>query len=198
MNENDLVEEEILALEKNKEPVAILASKASRIMAFLLDLILIFSFTLMFLSLFIIPKTYPGTLTELKELSSLHDQSQSDLIAKMTPQLKEMLEVGQTIVLLAFWLYFAASEIILNGASLGKRVFSIRVVNEVTLEPPSTFDSIFRSGIKTFSLLTWFPIFIINFFLIFFTKKGQAGHDFLSRTIVIQGNPEEITKNNIK
>lgn len=180
---------------KEKSPIAVLASRTSRIMAFILDLVLIGSFTLMFLSTFIIPQKYPGTLAELKELSAQDDKFSNDIVAKMSPHLKDMLEISQTITILAFWFYFAISEILLKGSSIGKKIFSIRVVNQVTLAPPSAFDSIFRSGLKTFSLLAWFPFFMINFFLIFFTKKGQAGHDFLSRTIVIQSNPEIDTKN---
>lgn len=196
MNENDLVEEEIIELENSKKPVAILASKGSRIAAFFLDIVLIGSFTLMFLSTVL----YPGILTEIGQLASQPNTSQADLLAKMSPQLKDKLEACNTIVVLVFWLYFAASEIILKGASLGKRVFSIRAANEITLEPPSTFDSILRSGLKTFSLLAWFPFFMVaNYFLIFFTKKGQAGHDFLTRTVVIQDTLEkEGKKNNSK
>jgi uncharacterized RDD family membrane protein YckC len=195
MNENDLAEEELVELDKN-QPIATLANRGSRIVAFILDLILISTFTIMLLTTFVIPKIYPGALIELKELSSQNDQSQNDLIKKMTPQLKDMLEISQTIIVLAFWLYFATSEITLKGASLGKLVFSIRVANDTSLEPPSAFDSILRSGFKTFSLLIWFPAWfplfiVINLFLLFFTKKGQAGHDFLCRTIVIQGNLEK-------
>lgn len=193
MNENDWIEEEVIELEKDREPIAILANKGSRIAAFALDLILISTFTLMILSTVI----YPGIITELGELANQHDLSQSDLIAKMSPQLKEKLEISNTIFVLSFWLYFAANEIILKGASLGKRIFSIRAVNEITLEPPSIFDSILRAGLKTLSLLAWFPVFILgNFCLIFFTKKGQAGHDFLSRTIVIQDTLETQDKKN--
>ncbi len=192
MNENDWIEEEIIELKKDKEPIAILANKGSRIAAFALDLILISTFTLMLISTAI----YPGIITELGELGN-QELSRNDLIAKISPQLKDKLEISNTIFVLAFWLYFAANEIILNGASLGKRIFSIRVANEITLEPPSIFDSILRSGLKTLSLLAWFPIFILaNFCLIFFTKKGQAGHDFLSRTIVIQDTFETQNKKN--
>lgn len=177
--------------ELQKEPVVILASRLSRIIAFILDFVLISTFTIMFLTTFVIPLKYPGTISELRQLAHQPENSQKQLLEKMSPQLKEMIQGSQTIIIMILWLYFTLNEVLLRGASLGKKVFSIYVVNTTTLAPPSLFDSILRSGLKTFSLLAWFPIFTINFFLIFITKKAQAGHDFLTRTIVIQGDTKK-------
>lgn len=197
---NDLTEE--IAIEK--DPSVVLANRMSRIIAFFLDIILVGSFSLMVLTVFIIPKKYPGTMQELWQLSSHPENTQKQRIEKMSPQLKEMVQSGNTIVVLLFWAYFTMSEILLKGSSLGKLIFRIRVVNASTLAPPSMFDSILRSGLKTFSLLVWvpipilnlvFPIFTLNYFLFFFTSKAQAGHDLLTRTIVIQSDIEEDTEN---
>lgn len=186
---NDLTEEEILEIEK--EPTVLLANRFSRTIAFLLDLILVGTFSLMLLTIFIIPKKYPGTVDELWTLANQPKEKQKELYTKMSPQLKEMIQSSQTIIIFVFWAYFALSEILLKGGSLGKLVFRIRVVNARTLQPPGLFDSILRSGLKTFSLLAWFPVFTLNFFIMFFTKKAQAGHDLLSRTIVIHNEIEE-------
>lgn len=189
---NDLTEE-IEAL--HNEPTVVLANRMSRIIAFFLDLTLVGTFSLMVLTIFIIPQKYPGTLQELWHLSSNPEKTQEQQLAKMSTSLKEMIQTSQTIIVLIFWAYFTLSEILLAGSSLGKMIFKIRVVNTATLEPPSLFDSILRSGLKTFSLLAWFPIFTLNFFLMFFTKKAQAGHDLLIRTIVIQNGLEEEREN---
>lgn len=189
---NDLTEE-IEAL--HNEPTVVLANRMSRIIAFFLDLTLVGAFSLMLLTIFIIPQKYPGTLQELWHLSSNPEKTQEQQLAKMSTSLKEMIQTSQTIIVLIFWAYFTLSEILLAGSSLGKMIFKIRVVNTATLEPPSLFDSILRSGLKTFSLLAWFPIFTLNFFLMFFTKKAQAGHDLLIRTIVIQNGLEEEREN---
>lgn len=180
--------EEILEIEK--EPTVLLANRFSRTIAFLLDIILVGTFSLMLLTIFIIPKKFPGTMQELWVLSSQPKEKQKELAEKMSTQLKEMIQASQTIIIFIFWAYFALSEILLKGSSLGKLIFKIRVVNATTLQPPGLFDSILRSGLKTFSLLAWFPVFTINFFLMFFTKKAQAGHDLLSRTIVIHNEIE--------
>lgn len=182
---DDIVEE----LEEIKGPVAILANRWTRIVAFILDLLLVMAITLAVIGFFIIPR-YPSAVTEFRRLTTESSEIRKDLMKKMTPQLEEMLEVGHMTILLIFWIYFSASEIFMKGGSLGKAIFSIRVVNEKTLDPPGIFDSIIRSGIKSFSLLAWTPVLTVNYLIFFFTKKGQAGHDFLSRTIVIQGQLE--------
>lgn len=187
---NDLTEEEILEINKEHEPVVLLANRFSRTIAFILDLILIGTFSLMLLTIFIIPQKYPGTMQELWQLSSQQEETEKIKIDKMSPQLKEMIQASQTIIIFLFWGYFTFSEILLKGSSLGKLIFKIRVVNALTLQPPSFFDSILRSGIKTFSLLAWFPVFTINFFIMFFTKNAQAGHDLLTRTLVIHNDSD--------
>lgn len=189
---NDLTEEEMHAIDN--EPSIVLANRMSRIIAFFLDLTLVGAFSLMVLTIFVIPQKYPGTLQELWQLSSVPENTQKQQLEKMSSSLREMIQASQAIIVLIFWAYFTMSEILLKGSSLGKLIFKIRVVNAVTLEPPSIFDSILRSGLKTFSLLAWFPIFTLNFFLMFFTKKAQAGHDFLTRTIVIHNDIEEETE----
>lgn len=180
---DDLIE----VVEVEKELEVELASRWARIVAFGLDLLLVIAITLLVLGFFVFPH-YPGALQEFGGLAHVEGKTQKELIEKMSPALKDMIQVGHTVAILIFWVYFGGSEILMRGGSLGKAVFSIRVVNDVTLKAPGVFDSIMRAGIKTFSLLAWTPILMINFFLFFFTKKGQAGHDFLSRTVVIQGN----------
>ena len=181
-----------------KQPIEIeeelgvaLANKWKRIIAFLLDLILIGAFILMFITNFVIPVKYGGTVEELNKVSQEYmntsKMTQKELFTKMSPELKEMIQVSQGYTVFMLWMYFAFSEILMSGGSLGKKVFSLRVVNSRTLEPPRLFDSILRSGLKTLALITWIPIFIVNFFLIFITKRNQAGHDLLTRTIVIEG-----------
>ncbi|PWU05503.1 MAG: hypothetical protein C5B43_03275 [Verrucomicrobia bacterium] len=183
---NDDLTQEIQQIQE--ERTVLLANRFSRTVAFFLDLLLIGTFSLMLLTLFIIPKKYPGTMEELWLLSSQQEGSKNQQVEKMSPQLKEMIQASQTIIIFLFWAYFSLSEILLKGSSLGKLVFKIRVVNANTLRTPSFFESILRSGLKTFSLLAWFPVFTLNFFIMFFTKHAQAGHDLLTRTIVIQND----------
>lgn len=167
------------------------ARKIPRILAFLLDLLLIGTFIFMFLAHFIIPGKYGNSIAELERLiqeyKNAPQTSKKETFDKASPELKEMIQVTQSYTTFILWIYFALSEILMNGSSLGKMVFSLRVVNTRTLESPSFFDSILRSGLKTLALVTWIPIFIVNFFLIFITKRNQAGHDFLTRTLVIEG-----------
>lgn len=178
--------------ESENELTVVLAGRARRSFAFLLDMILIVTFVLMMLKIFIIPQQHPGALDELqhlaKEYGDTPGMTQTQLMEKLSPELLEMIQTSQAYMLFFLWMYFAISEMITKGSSLGKKVFSMRVVNANTLEPPTFFDSILRSGLKTLSLLSWIPIFIVNCFLIFVTKKRQSGHDLLTRTVVIEGN----------
>lgn len=167
----------------------VLASKKTRFLAFLLDFFLILTFVFMASTHFIIPQFYPNSIEEFKEI--VHKKAASDtslsenMNDNLTPELKSMARTLQVFALISFWFYFAVSEILTKGASLGKRVFSITVINKYTLKPPSWIDSILRSGLKTLACLALFPLLYINFLFAFFTKKNTTGHDILTKTIVI-------------
>ena len=172
-----------------------IASKSTRIFACALDCILVMALALMLLSTFVIPKKYSTPMKELQHILHSYSETISNTDKKIaenfSSELKDMIESIQAFVVLAFWLYFSITEIFMNGATLGKKVFSLRAISLRTGQKPHVFDSCLRGGIKTLSLLAFFPLLLINYFLIFFPRVNRTGHDFLCNTVVVVTTPEE-------
>lgn len=166
------------------------ASRQSRLLAFLLDILLIGAFVLMVLNKFIIPSQYAAQMKEFEVLVDEYTTQEKTFDAKamenLNPQLKEMIQFMQAFTLFSLWAYFTLCEAITGGSSLGKSVFSIRVVNTETFEYPGIFDSFLRAGLKTLAILAMFPVFMISYFMALFMENHRAGHDFLTRTVVVE------------
>lgn len=105
-----------------------------------------------------------------------------------------MLLLAQNCVVLLFWLYFAVSDTFFRGQTLGKKTFRLSVVHMQSLGPPDLPSAFLRSILKTICLFTLFPIALVNFFLVFFLKFRRAGHDVISKTIVIEDNSVVVEK----
>lgn len=198
-SEFELEDETEIILAGEDEETINLASKRSRAFAFILDLVLIFTFVVMILSTFITPKKYTVPMRELQQIineyGEMEDASaKKNLLGHTSPELQEMLQFWQGFTVFSLWIYFSFSEILMRGASIGKRVFSIKAISATTFKNPSTFDSLLRSGLKTLTLLAFFPILLVNYFIAFFTKRNQAGHDILCRTLVIEDIKKEEEK----
>lgn len=186
MNEN----QETISAETEENAVSFqVAPKSTRILAFTLDLVLIGSLVLMLLSTFVIPKKYPAQMKELQGIIQSYTDEPKETRAIRTEEfssdLTAMIAAMQAFTLLSFWLYFSISEIFSEGASLGKKIFSLQVINLKSAQRPRFFDSLLRGSLKTLSLLAFFPFLIVNYFLFFFTQGNRAGHDFLCNTIVV-------------
>lgn len=70
----------------------------------------------------------------------------------------------------------------LYGATLGKLLFKIRIINIFLLDNPDLLSSINRA---IFKILAEF-IFYISYCFIFFSPIKQTLHDYLAKTIVVQ------------
>ncbi len=91
--------------------------------------------------------------------------------------------------------YFSASELFLGGASLGKRVFGLRVARCSTGEPPLGIESLSRCSFKAASMVGLLPIlFLANALPMLFRPTRRAGHDYLARTIVTGDPPPPPTR----
>lgn len=196
MPEAEELEEEIEAeLIDPEEVVFRLASKSSRLIAFLLDTLLIGAFVLMVIGTFVIPQYYGAAAAELKEaifeVAGDSSVTQSELLAKVSPQVLEMIHSCQAFSLFGFWLFYALSEIITGGSSLGKKVLSIRTISLRKMARPSYVESFVRAGLKTMALLAFFPFLLVSFLVIFISKYNQTGHDILTRTVVVSGLEEK-------
>lgn len=168
------------------------APKLARIIAFLLDIILIMVFTFTVLFVFVIPQKYATPMQEFQKIVVSYTQkekvTEEEILKDLTEEMVEMIHFIQIFVISCFWGYFTLIEYFTGGSSLGKKAFSLQVMNANTLKPPSFFDTLLRSGLKTLSIFAYFPYLVINYFFIFGTRDSRAGHDLLCRTVVIQSN----------
>lgn len=90
--------------------------------------------------------------------------------------------LSMTSFFIVFILYFAFSESSNMQGSLGKRLTKIVVVDQKGCK--LNFSKAFiRAVAKFFSLL-----FLFGYIFMFFNKKRQALHDFISNTTVINAN----------
>lgn len=90
--------------------------------------------------------------------------------------------------------YFTLSETLTRGASLGKRIFRLRVVSTVTGEPPNVLQSLSRSiwracAVAPAGLLVTLLV-IIDAHVPFFAFRRRAWHDRLARTEVIDARTD--------
>lgn len=162
-----------------------------RTVAFFMDAILIMGISTLLITKVILPEFYPEELNAFESFvteKQADGHSLTDLqndLTELDPAVNDMLVEIQGLYLLAFWIYFAGTEIFMHGGSLGKKALRIRVINARTLQPPGLIEISLRSAMKALCIQTLFPFLLVNFFLAFFTKFRQASHDLLAKTLVI-------------
>ena len=97
-------------------------------------------------------------------------------------------QIGE-ICFLVTWLGLALQEIFLGGQTLGKRMFSLKVVDFYTQEAPSILSCLLRSAWKAAFINLFNPftsiLGIINFHVPLFRKDRRAWHDMFTRSYVI-------------
>ena len=167
-----------------------------RTLAFIMDASLMTVFTMFVLVRIVLPDQYSDALNAVGEAVHVYsievdEARKDDKPMPPPPELSndqrviEMFAYGQGLMIISLWLYFLISELALGGTTLGKKIFGLRTVSNLTGEgPPRTSQTILRSGIKAIALYGH-PIFFIDYIIAFVTKGNRAGHDFLSRTRVV-------------
>lgn len=171
----------------------VLAPYFSRFLAFLLDMTLAIVFGVFCLKVYFLPENFPGLQQVLSEkmtvyLNTLQTTSTTEAFVfdlKLTTQEQEGIHFIATFIFFVVWFYNALNEIFLKGSSLGKRVFQLQVVSSLNFEPLRIGDTILRAGLKTITLLIYFPILCIDYLLPLFNQKKQTLHDMICRTVVI-------------
>lgn len=98
----------------------------------------------------------------------------------------EKLRVALSLNLFLISPLYNIISIYFAGATVGKRIFNLRVVSE-TFGKPSFWRILFRETIGK-NLSTW--IFGLGYLMIFFSPKRQALHDRLNHTLVIRNSPQ--------
>ena len=103
------------------------------------------------------------------------------------------LMMASTLFLITPFLYFALSEILLGGCTLGKKTFNLRTAYRNSPRLPPIGAQAIRSLVKSiasFALISQNPFMIIflgNFLIAFYHPERKAGHDLISRTNVVPG-----------
>ncbi len=159
-----------------------------RAIALLMDAVVLFLVANFIILKIVWPEAHPGAIAEYTAWfeAFTRNLANKEPLPAMNPSLLDALSDAYSIQIIVSWVYFAIGESLFNGASLGKRTFRLRTVGTVTLGPATFFTGIFRAGLKTFLLFYLFPLLLIgNLIVMRFNKRGQAGHDLLSRTAVV-------------
>ncbi len=176
------------------ETVPPLAKPWQRSIAFFLDFFLVFNLSMVLLLVYLLPQKYPGKMAELRQSvqSALEAKQNLNTIAQtLNSEQLDMAYYCQNINLLVYWMYFMLSDVFLNGSSLGKRVFRLKVLRYRTYEDLNFWDMCMRSAVKALALVWFFPFLLVNYIIAFFGKSRQAGHDYLARSIVVEEPCEE-------
>ncbi len=88
---------------------------------------------------------------------------------------------------LVLLVYFAGSELVMDGSTLGKRVFSLRAAGCWTAKPPTWMECVVRNIFKAASLM-WVFLLAANTVVVLVRPNRRAIHDYLARTVVT-GDP---------
>jgi hypothetical protein len=170
-----------------------------RTLAFLMDGLLVFFFTLFLLVKVLLPQNHAEGMRDMVQTVDSYAAAvqEAQRNGEPTPPAPEpdqdspmvlMLAYSWQIMVITFWVYFGLVEGLFKGTSLGKRTFGLRAVKIQTGQPAHPFEYALRGGIKTLALLFPFPLPLlwwVNYLIPFFNANRRAGHDFLCRTVVI-------------
>lgn len=85
-----------------------------------------------------------------------------------------------------FFGYFIISELSMNGQSIGKKIFKLRVIKE-NGQPIHFGQSVVRNLFRYF-----IDIYGVGVLTVFFSKKCKRTGDMVASTIVIAENPQQI------
>ncbi len=91
---------------------------------------------------------------------------------------------SQFLMIVVFWVYFALSELVMEGSTLGKKTFKLQTISVKTLKKPDGRTILFRNCLKTIAVTFALPLLIINFTIPFFQRQRRAGHDLFAKTYV--------------
>ena len=164
-----------------------------RALAFILDFVLVSAVGSVIVWKFTLPQSHPTAFSELTQWSESvitwytdREYSTETPLPDPSKSLKQALAEANEIQLLIFWLYFAIGEAFFAGSSLGKRICCICSVSTVNLSSPPIMAGIVRGGLKTLTIYLFFPLgMLATLATLCFNKRGQMGHDLISRTVVI-------------
>lgn len=162
-----------------------------RAIAFILDCVMIGAITYLILTTILFPIFHPGFLeafrTFIEQQQSAPNMSffeMMDAQLKFEMQHQQAFLESQYLFVMIVWIYFAMSEILMQGSTLGKKVFRLQTIDLNTLKNPSGKTILIRNCLKTISMTILPPLLLINFIIPLFNRFRLAGHDLLSKTMI--------------
>jgi uncharacterized RDD family membrane protein YckC len=181
------------------------AALPARMIAFFLDYIMIFAIFYLISTAIIYPYFHPGFTEELRTFWEQQQNLPPDTgfreMARMQLdfQMEHEKAIADTqfIFIIIVWIYFALSEVMMQGSTLGKKVFKLQTIDLKTLKKPNGKTILIRNCFKTISVTIVFPLLLINFIIPFFNRSRLAGHDLLSKTMVTYENASLSEKNEV-
>jgi uncharacterized RDD family membrane protein YckC len=167
-----------------------------RAVALLLDTSLAGVAAMVILFAIILPSQHPDYEKILREQMQTMDQQLQEVMdsgqfatLNLSDEATDIAATAGVTAFVVLLVYFAASEMLLGGATLGKRVFGLRAARWGTAEPPLGIESLSRCIFKSASLVGLWPILLLaNALPLFFRPTRRVIHDYLARTIVT-GDP---------
>ncbi len=170
------------------------ARMGRRTFALGLDTVLACAVAMVILTAFVYPQNYPNYQEIMRvQGQAVLDQMRSAVATgkyadlKVSDEYLDFISTTVTTLFLVLTVYFSASELLMRGATLGKRVFGLRAARWGTAGPPLVLESLSRSIFKA-TCLIWPVLLVADFLPVFFRSTRRAGHDYLARTIVT-GSP---------
>ena len=166
------------------------ANLGVRAIALILDCVMIGAITYLIATTILYPIFHPGFIDKLQAF--LEQQSSADMGLMEMMKAQADFEMAnpepfldtQYLFTIIVWVYFALSEILMQGSTLGKKVFRLQTIDLNTLKYPTGKTILIRNCVKTISIVILPPLFLINCIIPFFNRFRLAGHDLLSKTMI--------------
>jgi len=166
-----------------------------RTLSLVLDMLLAGTAAMLLLTAIIYPQNYPNyqEIMQVQGQAVMAQFQQALATGKfstfnVSQDYLDMAATTGSTLFIVLVVYFAASEMLMGGATLGKRVFGLRAARYGTAEPPFFIETMSRCIFKATSLV-WPVLLIANAVPILFRSTRRAGHDYLARTIVTGAAP---------
>lgn len=161
-----------------------------RIVAFCMDYILIIAATFMISTQILYPYFHPGFIEAsqafIEEQQTAEDigfQEQMQQYVEFQMAHEQVANDTGFIAAVLTWIYFAMSELLLGGTTLGKKIFKLSLIDLKTLNRPEGKTILLRNCLKSLSVIVT-PLFIVNLVFVIFNRLRLAGHDMACKTMV--------------
>ncbi len=182
------------------------AQMGRRVVAVLLDLILVFFLSLLIIGKILIPLHYAEGFMQFRLLldaymTQLASGQFSELLKQMNEQqiIVDMFASIDRSLFLITWAYFSLSALFLKGNTLGKQILNLRVLKLPNFKTPTFLDSTLRAGAFSFFLFTAWPFFMcFNLFCVCINALHRGIHDWFCQTYVVNYDVLEQIKDKIQ